>query len=105
LEIEQKKTATAQFDVISGDMSRGTRWKTKISQKMAGTTPRISTPNLPNKEQKPHFLDVNAGNNELQTERDRGAETGYVLLHHGVTCPMKKMATNKTSVCHPQKNS
>jgi hypothetical protein len=43
-----------------------------MSQKMAGTHAHISTRNLPNKEQQPHFLDVNEGNNELQTERDQG---------------------------------
>jgi hypothetical protein len=45
---------------------------------MAGIHAQISIPNLPNKEQKPHFLDASAGNNELQTERDQGAETSSV---------------------------
>jgi hypothetical protein len=39
---------------------------------MADIRAQIFTPNLRNKEQEPHFLDVNAGNKELQTERDKG---------------------------------
>jgi hypothetical protein len=32
---------------------------------MADTRAQISTPNLRNKEQEAHFLDINAGNKEL----------------------------------------
>ena len=38
---------------------------------MADIRAQISTQNLRNKQQEPHFLNINAGNKELQTERDK----------------------------------
>ena len=43
-----------------------------MSQRMADIRAQISTLNLRNKEQEPNFLGVNAGNNELQNEKDKG---------------------------------
>jgi hypothetical protein len=42
---------------------------------MAAISAQSSTPNLQNKKQEPHFLDVNAGNNDLLTETERERET------------------------------
>jgi hypothetical protein len=38
---------------------------------MADVRGQISNSNLRNKEQEPHLLHVDAGNNELQTDRDK----------------------------------